>query len=370
MSDSSEKRGTGEKPPSNPSKQANSRKDTTENQSSPSLASRIQSSASGLARSAFSATGPSANAAQVLGGGSKAGPSSPATAALAAVDQHRDTTAPASSTRGQSAHLPADSFRSASTGQHGAFELPPLTEDEFQRTYDEPHLRSDIDFSASAIGIDSQEVKGKGKGKASDSTSTSTNEPSSTSAHADSEHHTHTWQSSLPTTATTLPTDGAAVISLLSSPSFNPDFPQTADEPFEPVETDPLPPQLTSSEIEMLDSFRRSATVDPSTPAHQPHRLTSLSLVPDIDSILDSVPASIATDVTALRDAVLTNLPGAADWIAVEERYHDEVWGYLRPTLEAAAEEIEVAKEQGRDALVEDGPAVRRLKMILGHMQR
>ena len=71
---------------------------------------------------------------------------------------------------------------------------------------------------------------------------------------------------------------------------------------------------------------------------------------------------------TSLRDAVLANLPGAGDWIGVQERYHDEVWGYLQPVLEEAKAEIE---EKGVEGLGhgEDGPAVRRLKMILMHMK-
>lgn len=77
-------------------------------------------------------------------------------------------------------------------------------------------------------------------------------------------------------------------------------------------------------------------------------------------------------DTETLRNMVLSHLPGAEDWMAVEERYHDEVWGYLRPTLEAAKKEIEEKKEkekQGSPNVRKDGPAVRRLKMILRHMQ-
>lgn len=69
---------------------------------------------------------------------------------------------------------------------------------------------------------------------------------------------------------------------------------------------------------------------------------------------------------------MLTSLPGAEDWVAVEERYHDEVWGFLRPTLEAAKQEIESgggeASRQGPDGSAVDGPAVARLKMVLRHM--
>jgi hypothetical protein len=364
MSDNSAKRGTGEKSPNDPRKQADSRKSDPESQNTPSLANRIQNSAAGLARSAFNAAGSSADAAQVLGSGSKAGPSSSASpSALAAAEQYRETATPTSSHRASANH-PAASFRSSSTGQQGAFELPPLTEDEFQRTYDESQVHSNIDFSPSTE-LDTA----KGKGKASKTHSPFSNiDPSSSSSGLNT-----AWQSALPTSATTLPSDGEAVVSLLSDASFDPEFPSTAEEPFEPVETELLPPQLTPSEIQMIESFRRQAALEASTPTlateplSQTHRLTSFSLVPDIESVIDSVPAAQDTDATALRDAVLTGLPGAAEWIAVEERYHDEVWGYLRPTLEAAAKEMEARKEQG--APVEDGPAVRRLKMILRHMQ-
>lgn len=75
---------------------------------------------------------------------------------------------------------------------------------------------------------------------------------------------------------------------------------------------------------------------------------------------------------TDLRDAVLTGLSGSEDWVAVEERYHDEVWGFLKPVLQAAKTEIDSQQRQGnKDGLSgqgEDGPAVARLKMILRHM--
>ncbi|GIJ90638.1 hypothetical protein Asppvi_009599 [Aspergillus pseudoviridinutans] len=368
MSDNSAKRGTDEKSPNDPRKQGDSRKNDADSQNTPSLANRIQNSAAGLARSAFNATGSSADAAHVLGSGSKAGPSSSASSsALAAAEQYRENATPTSSNRAAANH-PAASFRSSSTSQQGAFELPPLTEDEFQRTYNESQVHSNIDFLPSTE-TETEAVTGKGKGKASKTPSPFSNvEPSSSSSNLNT-----AWQNALPTTATTLPSDGEAVVSLLSDASFDPEFPSTAEEPFEPIETELLPPQLTPSEIKMIESFRRHAALETSTltpatePLSQTHRLTSFSLVPDIESVLDSVPAAQATDATALRDAVLMGLPGAAEWIAVEERYHDEVWGYLRPTLEAAAKEMEARKKQG--APVEDGPAVRRLKMILRHMQ-
>jgi hypothetical protein len=95
--------------------------------------------------------------------------------------------------------------------------------------------------------------------------------------------------------------------------------------------------------------------------------LSSVSLVPDIDAFLNEHDGS----GVSLRDSVLAELPGSGEWVGVQERYHDEVWGYLRPALEAAREEIEEAKGGGGEGVGHgdgDGPAVRRLKMILKHM--
>src|SRR5699024_2601467 len=94
------------------------------------------------------------------------------------------------------------------------------------------------------------------------------------------------------------------------------------------------------------------------------------SLIPDIDNFLSTVPAQTQNDATALRDAVLTGLPGAEEWVAVEEKYQDEVWGFLKTVLEEARREMEEKEENGGDMEKgrEDGPAVARLKMILRHM--
>jgi hypothetical protein len=210
-------------------------------------------------------------------------------------------------------------FRSATT--QGGFDIPQLTEQEFT----DPSL---IDPSI----LDTYQGKGKGKER----------EP------YPSTHQQHD--------------DGSAVISLLTDKTFDPTFPSSADEI---VETELSYPQLTPAEMQMLETFRRHMPPDTSSPSA--HRLTSASLVPDIGAILDSAPGQTDMDTGALRDSVLGSLPGSEDWVAVEERYHDEVWGYLKPALEAAAKEMEERKEETREG--EDGPAVQRLKMILRHMR-
>lgn len=144
--------------------------------------------------------------------------------------------------------------------------------------------------------------------------------------------------------------DGAAVVTLLSSSCIEEDPALIPD-----VELDPTPLPLSTSEQEALDSFRLSFNGP---------RLTSSSLVPDIDTFLSQgIASGDLKSGTALRDEVLDRLPGAGDWVGVQERYHEEVWGFLAPVLEAARTEIEQEGDQ-------EGPAVRRLRMILGHMER
>lgn len=136
---------------------------------------------------------------------------------------------------------------------------------------------------------------------------------------------------------------------------------------------------LSDEEVKMLESFRRDMGIgigmgsgsgfDNRTIPQGSVPLSSVSLVPDIDAFLNEHDPGARTGAVSLRDRVLSELPGSNEWVGVQERYHDEVWGYLRPALEAAREEIEEKEKgvegEGHDG---DGPAVRRLKMILKHM--
>jgi hypothetical protein len=47
------------------------------------------------------------------------------------------------------------------------------------------------------------------------------------------------------------------------------------------------------------------------------------------------------------------------------ESYHEDVWGYIRPLVEAARQEQKIAEPTA----VGDGPAVHRLRMIVAHLQ-
>lgn len=182
--------------------------------------------------------------------------------------------------------------------------------------------------------------------------------------------------------------DGAEVVMMLSDPSFQPGLATWDDEENEHYggthdglgfgldldDNDPLDSEgfphalvrgLSPAEMQILDSFRKQQPEQ----HQQKKKITALSLVPDIDSFLSEHNTStISTNDDALRNEVISNLIGAEEWLNVDERYGDEVWGYLRPVVEAAAAEIK-EKEVHKDG-DGDGPAVKRLKMILRHMAR
>ncbi|KAL2870086.1 uncharacterized protein BJX67DRAFT_305633 [Aspergillus lucknowensis] len=303
-----------------------------------SLASRVQTSASGLARNAFLSATPGGDTANPLSDGSKPALPSSSSAAFRAVEQYRESSGSSSSaSRVQTGYDHAETFRSLPTTHPAGFELPRLTEDEFQATYGG-------DLSEATTDITS---KGKGKGR-----------------EAEIESHPN----DLLDPTALFPTDGAAVVSILTDETFDPEFPLSANEPPEYIHTELVPPQLTPDEIRIIESFRRQLPSELQTQqgSNSTRQLSSLSLVPDVGSFLDTLSNPNTSHATTLRDEVLTNLPGATDWLTVEERYHDEVWGYLQPTLEAAAKEMQESKNSPKNS---DGPALRRLKLILNHMQ-
>ncbi|PYH41228.1 uncharacterized protein BP01DRAFT_360646 [Aspergillus saccharolyticus JOP 1030-1] len=343
-----------------------------------SLASRIQDSAAGLAKNVFSPSAPpSAETAQLLAGSGKASSSSSTSfsasqSALAAAQQYHDTTRSSSSRAEQSTQ--SQTFRSSSPARVGGFELPSLAEDEFQRTYGETSLDSNdgMYLAAAAAAATAPAAAGlstvdrdKGKGRWTRSDDSHIGEGGGSSLEEIEQGRRAAADSS----------DGAAVVSLLSDSTFDPNFPASADEPADIIETDlSAPVQLTPAEIQIIESFRRALPASSSSggggSSSSTNHLNPRSLVPDIGSFLETVPSTTNSEAVVLRDAVLTGLPGAADWLTVEERYHDEVWGYLQPTLEAAQQEMQSTKKNELNGEpVDEGPAVRRLRMILKHMQ-
>ncbi|KAF4978283.1 hypothetical protein F66182_17361, partial [Fusarium sp. NRRL 66182] len=81
---------------------------------------------------------------------------------------------------------------------------------------------------------------------------------------------------------------------------------------------------LSPAEMQILDSFRKQQPEQ----HQQKKKITALSLVSDIDSFLSEHNTStISTNDDALRNEVISNLIGAEEWLNVDERYGDEVWG-------------------------------------------
>ncbi|KAJ6172476.1 hypothetical protein N7470_001543 [Penicillium chermesinum] len=298
----------------------------------PSLASRVQRSAAGLARSAFQ--GASAGAAQTIAGATDSKAGAPSASRPAAGSASRDILSPGArkgSAHARQTEAGPQAFREGTRGfTQGGIEIPGMTEDEFQRagsipdvgatqSYEEPGARSH-----GAEGL--QEVQAgswKGKQRAYD--------PVQVYSSAWERARTETEGSGMQVPVT----DGEAVASLLADPSFDPSFEADAEADGLDLDLAAAPPPLTREEIDMLESFRRElqkedgSRMQGSEPGQQ---LSAHSLVPDIDTFLQqNDPVGYAqtssAGATTLRDNVLANLPGAEDWVGVHERYHDEVWG-------------------------------------------
>ncbi|PGH26788.1 hypothetical protein AJ80_01553 [Polytolypa hystricis UAMH7299] len=145
------------------------------------------------------------------------------------------------------------------------------------------------------------------------------------------------------------PADGAAVTSLLLDPTFQPSTFSPSTPPPEPSDFDPA-----------LFAPLAPPTTLPTTP-------NPLSLIPDLDALLTCLPRS--TDSSASEQSHRwTDIPGVKEWLDLDAQYQDGVWGALKPWTEAAREEVRQYVEGGGEG-IGDGPAVKRLGMLLGHLR-
>lgn len=364
----------------------------------PSLATRIQSSATGLARSALTGDYAQTLHTATQGKGSSSRSSSSSNPEI--THQATGPGLPSGSSSSSSTTRQAQTFRSAPSPS-GAFSIPNLTEEEFQRVYTDVGTYGRAYYDEAPP---SQSQEGLAQGSASGTAIGIGNESPSASANLEEFlqsstgnwkgkqrpqdpvqlEYTTAWERATPHPTYSHPPvtyleDGSEVINLLKDPNFDALAPEEAEME---AEAELEISTLTDSEMAMLDSFRRELSLDSSSNAaaaaavaprevlgqRNPVPLSSGSLVPDIDTFLQN--DSSRNQDAGLRDRVLSELTGSNEWVEVQERYHDEVWGYLRPALEAAREEIEQREEggEGEGHGDGDGPAVRRLKMILKHM--
>ncbi|KAK2741399.1 hypothetical protein FQN55_008315 [Onygenales sp. PD_40] len=375
----------------------------------PSMASRIQDSASGLFQNTFSgpSSGPGADglastlaASLALSGkasSSHAPPPGHSSSQSAAGNISASQGLAVPSTRVGDSRFPSESFRSSSAS------IPALKTSEdtriweqFSNTTQNPPILDSYDLSSE---------KGKGKGKANQRdpslldpntltaiTGTDTANSTLTSRSASpfpslGDDFDSVWQASAPhnphhATPSLLHhnqpadpslTDGAAVVSLLTSPTFQP--------------STFTPPESPQSELFELDPSMLDTSIAPqpapptSIPSATPN---AFSLVPDIESVLSAIqeqqqqqqqnapqaPLSTSSihDQQQGQPQSWTDLPGVAEWLEVDRTYQDTVWGFIKPYTEAARKEVDERKEAGMEG-VGDGPAVRRLGMVLGHLR-
>ena len=159
--------------------------------------------------------------------------------------------------------------------------------------------------------------------------------------------------------------DGAAVVKLLSDPSFS------VDELRDPL-PEPGPIEEHASFWEIDEQTRevlvRLKADMPAAPVHRkPSPDNPLNLLPNFItrsriSVRESAEAMGKAQTSG--SCVQTELD---PWLDVLMDYQDEVWGGLLPLVREARDELSNAVEKGNAALT-DCPAVRRLGMILGHI--
>ncbi len=149
--------------------------------------------------------------------------------------------------------------------------------------------------------------------------------------------------------------DGAAVVALLSDLGFAVD-----DEPSSTlhVESDGAEGQSykrVHNGKEPVQSVKHSCPWNRS------------DLIPDFGALSNLGHAFLATRQGMYEEErfLESRVGQVHPWMDILDRYHDEVWGDMLPMVHEARDELELRKE--KQICLEDGPAVRRLKMVLQH---
>ncbi|PGH03009.1 hypothetical protein GX51_04327 [Blastomyces parvus] len=388
-----------------------------------SMTSRIQDSASGLLQNTFSAPSSRSAAHDIastlaagLGSSGKASSSSHAplqssSSTPGAITQSQGLSLGQPSSRaGEARRFPSESFRSAPSS--AASNL--YAEDDnraWERFQDPPqnNIINDNDDSNALLLDPYGASSGKGKGKLRTAEqvdlldpSTTTSSSASLEKHPPDDTFDFAWHNSSAATTTTTttrnhnhsqnqrsnptddlshhtsytphPTDGQAVIALLSSPTFQPatftppESPQ--NELFELDASMLQAPPTSSSSSSSLPNPLTTTTQTPSFPPNQ------LSLIPDINSILTAIQQQSQSHQSQRGqngEWDWREMPGVAEWLEVDGTYQDTVWGFLKPYVEAARKEIVERRGDGDGGgdggAVEDGPAVKRLGMVMKHLR-
>jgi hypothetical protein len=183
--------------------------------------------------------------------------------------------------------------------------------------------------------------------------------------------------------------DGAEVVALLSDPSFQPglSFDEAMSSTDVNMDKQDNPFELSPAEIAFIEKLK--ATLPPPAAHKAPEPANPLNLLPDLHSnpatsnssshsdIQATTPIhaeesylyhpNLATTAAVQMRIGIEPIRGLEDWFEVINSYHEDVWGYLKPYAQAAKAEVEKA-EQEHQPNPTGGPAVRRLGMLLAHL--
>ncbi|KAL1960971.1 hypothetical protein VTO42DRAFT_4859 [Malbranchea cinnamomea] len=385
-------RSTEKQAPPSPSAPTDSSRPAS-NAANPSLASRIQASASGLLNSALSSSSPSARdgisatlAASLAdkggpSGGGGGGSSGRATGGTSTLSKERLRSS--SSTAHATFKSSGSSIRSGST-------TSATTGWEELETWETRHGGQPGQFSffdeldREAAVLSSQ---GKGKAKQRDHGPGDQQDRSSFEraweAHSVASEQQHAHQerrSSQPQAQLHNPAlDGHAVTALLADPFFD------------PLSQDPAELEADLDAADQPNPYLSPPPGITTTTTTTTTQLNPLSLLPGLEDMLASIPlqdqptasasrANLDQRLTAEDLATLSSLlpPSDEPWLSLDALYHDAVYGnLLAPHVAAAKREVDErgsrrrATEREGETAVETGPgpAVRRLGLILGHLR-
>ncbi|KAI5310025.1 hypothetical protein KEM55_001910 [Ascosphaera atra] len=156
--------------------------------------------------------------------------------------------------------------------------------------------------------------------------------------------------------------DGKDVFHLLNNPSFEPMG--SLDDMDDDDETSADEDGIFSEAGGYRDTPRSSFNTTTSENAVPDKK----SLLPDIDSLISYAEEAVATGPPGQKESWKA-MPSVSEWLDLDSKYIDEVWGgALKPFTEAARDEVAERKEMGLEGMG-NGPAVRRLGMVLDHLR-
>lgn len=148
--------------------------------------------------------------------------------------------------------------------------------------------------------------------------------------------------------------DGAAVVALLSDPLFalDTEFSNTM-----------VSEGRKEPNWETLQTWK-----GPNKPDDDLHTSNTFALVPDFSAPWNLAHASLTTQkgIHEGENCLDSRYGDVQPWFDILHLYHDEVWGEILPLVQEAREELK--KNNESKTRLHNGPAIRRLEMVLQHL--